>query len=94
MRPPPLVLYENIGWPILSSVSPQLPANPDQGTVTNILALAQQQSISLLPTFLAAGEEIDYTPNLMERTQDLRNWLRQAKFEHELLSRDAQQRNN
>lgn len=31
-----------------------------------------------------------YKTSLVERTQDLRNWLRQAKAEHELLN-DAQQ---
>lgn len=28
----------------------------------------------------------NYTTNLVERTQDLRNWLKQAKSEHEMLS--------
>lgn len=29
---------------------------------------------------------VSYTTSLVERTRDLRNWLRQAKNEHELLS--------
>lgn len=31
-----------------------------------------------------------YKTNLVERTQDLRNWLRQAKAEHELLNESQQ----
>lgn len=31
-----------------------------------------------------------YTTSLVERTRDLRNWLRQAKNEHELLSGSQQ----
>ena len=31
-----------------------------------------------------------YKTSLVERTQDLRNWLRQAKAEHELLSESQQ----
>lgn len=29
---------------------------------------------------------VNYTTNLVERTRDLRNWLRQAKNEHDILS--------
>lgn len=31
-------------------------------------------------------QAVHYTTSLVERTRDLRNWLRQAKNEHELLS--------
>lgn len=34
---------------------------------------------------VAPSNSISYTNTLVERTQDLRNWLRQAKQEHEQL---------
>lgn len=37
-----------------------------------------------------AGGGGGYTSSLVERTQDLRKWLRQAKNEHELLSAGPQ----
>lgn len=38
----------------------------------------------------AGGGGGGYTSSLVERTQDLRKWLRQAKNEHELLSAGPQ----
>lgn len=46
--------------------------------------LAANMIVSQSP--LASG----YTTSLVERTQDLRNWLRLAKNEHELLSSGQQ----
>lgn len=93
VTPPPSVLYKDIGWPILSTIPKQLLSNPAQGTVTDMLALTQQQSTDphLQPSFLVAGDKFDHTKSLLERTQDLRNWLRRAKTEHQLLSRGVQQ---
>lgn len=54
-------------------------------TVSGLMStLAANMIVSQSP--LASG----YTTSLVERTQDLRNWLRLAKNEHELLSSGQQ----
>lgn len=87
MTPKPLALSKDSGWPILSTFFP----NPAHGTESNTAAVTPQQSSDprLQSTFISAGDE-DCTTSLMERTQDLRNWLRQAKTEYELLNHGAQ----
>lgn len=65
----------------------QLAANRNSTTTTvgGIMStLAANMIVSQSP--LASG----YTTSLVERTQDLRNWLRLAKNEHELLSSGQQ----
>lgn len=54
-------------------------------------------SISMHSQSMAANTVVSQSPlaqryktSLVERTQDLRNWLRQAKAEHELLSEPQQ----
>lgn len=44
--------------------------------------------VSQAPNVASGGAA--YTTSLVERTQDLRNWLKQAKSEHELLSATPQ----
>lgn len=44
--------------------------------------------VSQSPAVASGGAA--YTTSLVERTQDLRNWLKQAKSEHELLSTTPQ----
>lgn len=62
-----------------------------QGPVSNLVTLTHQQIASSHPqsTPLSAGNEIDSTTSLLERTQDLRNWLRKAKTEYKSFSRSA-----
>lgn len=58
-------------------------------TLTGLLpTLAANTIVSQSP--LAGG---GYTTSLVERTQDLRNWLQKAKSEHELLSTGQQHTN-
>lgn len=46
-----------------------------------------QNSIIAANTIVSQNPRaVSYTTSLVERTRDLRNWLRQAKNEHELLS--------
>lgn len=65
----------------------QLAANRNSNPTaapTLMSTLAANMIVSQSP--LASG----YTTSLVERTQDLRNWLRLAKNEHELLSSGQQ----
>lgn len=58
--------------------------SPTSAAPTLMSTLAANMIVSQSP--LASG----YTTSLVERTQDLRNWLRLAKNEHELLSSGQQ----
>lgn len=65
----------------------QIAANRTSGNV------AAGGASGIIPSLTAANMIVSqspmagsYTTSLVERTQDLRNWLRQAKNEHELLS--------
>lgn len=65
----------------------QLATGRVSGTVaTSSNIIQQQQSNAGVNTIVSQSPLGNYTTSLAERTQDLRNWLRQAKNEHELLS--------
>lgn len=83
-----LETYRQLTGSITSTV-----ANSAQAGAATSAALPPDTFMAGLMSSSAAGNSItaqsafgNYTSSLVERTQDLRNWLRQAKTEHELLS--------
>lgn len=78
---------------ILQQTSQPMPTFFDRLETYRQIATNKSTPANLMPT-LAANTIVSqssmtgagYTISLVERTQDLRNWLKQAKNEHELLS--------
>lgn len=67
----------------------QLAANrnsPTSAAAPNVGGLMSTLAANMIVSQSPSG----YTTSLVERTQDLRNWLRLAKNEHELLSNGQQ----
>lgn len=63
-------------------------ANGSQSMIAGLMSSAAANTI------VSQSSLGSYTTSLVERTQDLRNWLKQAKSEHELLSGAAGQQAN
>ncbi|XP_058836570.1 centrosomal protein of 164 kDa [Topomyia yanbarensis] len=59
-------------------MSPKQGVVPSLGTATSHQLIQQKQQ-----------QQHHYTVNLLEKTRDLKNWLRQAKSEHELLKKKS-----
>lgn len=64
------------------------PAGTNVGSPSGIMA-GLMSSAAAANTIVSQSPFGSYTTSLVERTQDLRNWLKQAKTENELLSGGA-----
>lgn len=89
----PQANLQNVGATATLMHAPQsIPTLADRLETYRQLATGRMQN-SMGGAILAANtivsqspRAVNYTTSLVERTRDLRNWLRQAKTEHELLT--------
>lgn len=89
---PPANLQNAVTTPMLMHAPQSIPTLADRLETYRQLATGRTQN-SMGGAILAANtivsqspRAVNYTTSLVERTRDLRNWLRQAKTEHELLT--------
>lgn len=61
-------------------------AKANGGVPSQSMIAGMMSSAATTNNVVAQSAFGNYTSSLVERTQDLRNWLKQAKAEHELLS--------
>ncbi|KAM7348496.1 centrosomal protein 164 isoform 2-T3 [Cochliomyia hominivorax] len=94
----PMISPSELNWSHMLSSGPVAANNPSTAhsipTLADRLETYRQLASGRMQNSLMAANTIvsqnpravSYTTSLVERTRDLRNWLRQAKNEHELLN--------
>ncbi|XP_065365800.1 kinesin-related protein 4 isoform X2 [Calliphora vicina] len=94
----PMISPSELNWSHMLSSGPVAANNPPSAhsipTLADRLETYRQLATGRMQNSMIAANTIvsqnpravSYTTSLVERTRDLRNWLRQAKNEHELLS--------
>ncbi|KAL3265890.1 hypothetical protein HHI36_010081 [Cryptolaemus montrouzieri] len=80
---PPLV-YPDLGWPVLASTAATLPAPPSIPTLADRLNNYRQHIalVNAQSTVVTHAANQGATTSLVERTRNLRHWLKQAGVEN------------